>query len=226
MYCGLLSLLYTINDDYASAAWMIILALLFDGSDGHIARLTKSTSVFGKELDSLADVVSFGVAPAVLVYKSILGDFQHIGIFLVTVYAISGALRLARYNTQTSSTVTSFTGLPIPGGGCLIASFVLLKLKYPHPIIYNYLALLIVFLAFLMVSTITYPKQQLFLVRRTRAFQYIFVLILLLSLIMLRPTLFVFVVFLAYVLIGPFNHLIKRRLYRENVPSEHEEATV
>ena len=92
MYCGLLSILYTLDGDFKSAGWMILLALLFDGSDGHIARLTKSTSNFGKELDSLADVVSFGVAPAILVYKSILFDFQRIGIFLVTVYAITGAL--------------------------------------------------------------------------------------------------------------------------------------
>ena len=91
MYCGLLSIVYTINGEFSHAAWMIILALLFDISDGSIARLTNSTSNFGKELDSLADIVTFGVSPAVLVYRSILYNFQHIGIFLVTVYAITGA---------------------------------------------------------------------------------------------------------------------------------------
>ena len=226
MYCGLLSVVYTINGEYQLAAWMILLGLLFDGSDGHIARLTKSTSNFGKELDSLADVVTFGVAPAVLVYRSILGNFQHIGVFLVTVYAITGALRLARYNTQSGMVVKSFTGLPIPGAGCLIASFVLLKLKYDYGLIYNYLALLIVLLAFLMVSTITYPKQELFLVRRNRAFQYTFLLILLFSFIKLKPTLFVFVIFLTYVVIGPLNYLTKNRLYREQVPQEQEEAAI
>ena len=98
IYCGLLSILYTINGEFELAAWMILLALLFDASDGGIARLTKSTSSFGKELDSLADVVTFGVGPAVLVHRSILYNFQHIGSFLVMVYAITGALRLARYN--------------------------------------------------------------------------------------------------------------------------------
>lgn len=224
MYCGLLSIVYTINGDFKLAAWMILLGLLFDGSDGHVARLTKSTSNFGKELDSLADIVSFGVAPAVLVYRSVLQDFHHIGIFIVTVYAITGALRLARYNTQTSGTVKSFTGLPIPGAGCLIAAFVLLKIQYDHPFFYKYLAVLVVLLAFLMVSTITYPKQALFRVRRNRAFQYTFILILLISLVMLMRTLFIFVFFLAYVTIGPLNYLMRSRLYQDPTPQEQEEA--
>jgi CDP-diacylglycerol--serine O-phosphatidyltransferase len=226
MYCGLLCLVYTLNGDFTLAAWMIVLALLFDGSDGHIARLTKSTSNFGKELDSLADVVSFGVAPAVLVYRCILYDFERIGVFLVTVYAITGALRLARYNTQSGMGVKSFTGLPIPGAGCLIASFVLLKLKYNHEFIYKYLALLVILLAFLMVSTITYPKQELFRVPRKRAFQYIFILILLASFIMLRPTLFLFAFFLGYVTLGPINYLTKNRLFADSVPQEQEEAAI
>jgi len=224
MYCGLLSIVYTINGEFTHAAWMIMLALLFDISDGSIARLTHSTSNFGKELDSLADVVTFGVSPAVLVYRSILYNFQHIGIFLVTVYAITGALRLARYNTQSGSVVKYFTGLPIPGAGCLIASFVLMKLKYDHGYIYNYLALLIVVLAFLMVSTITYPKQDLFLVQRTRAFQYTFIIILLLGLIKLRPTLFLFASFLTYVVAGPLNYLARSRLYQNQPQQEQEEV--
>ena len=223
MYCGLLSLVYTINGDFKLAAWMILLALLFDGSDGHVARLTKSTSNFGKELDSLADVMSFGVAPALLVYRSVLQDFHHIGIFIVTVYAITGALRLARYNTQ-SGAAKSFTGLPIPGAGCLIASFVLLKLKYEHDFLYNYLALFVVLLAFLMVSTIIYPKQELFRVRRNRAFQYTFIVILIFSVIMLRPTLFVFMFFLSYVTIGPLNFLTRSRLYHDPSAQKQEEA--
>ncbi len=226
MYCGLLSLVYTINGDFKLAAWMILLALLFDGSDGHVARLTKSTSNFGRELDSLADVVSFGVAPAVLVYRSVLQDFHHIGIFIVTVYAITGALRLARYNTQSPAPGGSFTGLPIPGAGCLISSFVLMKLKYDNPFFYSYLALFVVLLAFLMVSTVTYPKQSLFRVRRNRAFQYTFILILLISLIMLKPTLFVFIFFLAYVTIGPLNYLTRNRLFKAQPPQEQEEALI
>ena len=225
MYCGLLAIVYTINDDFRLAGWMILLGLLFDGSDGHVARLTKSTSAFGKELDSLADVVSFGVAPAILVYRSVLQDFHHIGIFIVTIYAITGALRLARYNVQSGGTVKAFTGLPIPGAGCLIASFILMKVKYSHPLFNEpaaifMTAVFVVLLAFLMVSKITYPKQALFRVRRNRAFQYTFVLIILISMIMLKPTLFVFVFILGYVTIGPLNYLSKNRLYHEPAQKE------
>ncbi|RJP71364.1 MAG: CDP-diacylglycerol--serine O-phosphatidyltransferase [Candidatus Abyssobacteria bacterium SURF_17] len=226
MYCGLLSIVYTINGRFELAAWLILLALLFDGSDGHIARITRSTSNFGKELDSLADVITFGVAPAVLVYRSVLHDFEHSGIFIVTVYAITGALRLARYNVQAGTAVKSFTGLPIPGAGCLIASTVLLQLKYDHPLLQDYLppvfALFILLLAFLMVSTVKYPKRELFLVRRNRAFQYMFIIILLFSIIKLRPTLFVFMMFLAYVTVGPINYLSRNRLEQEPLPQEHE----
>jgi CDP-diacylglycerol--serine O-phosphatidyltransferase len=229
MYCGLLSIVYTMNGDFSLAAWMILLALLFDGSDGHVARLTNSTSKFGAELDSLADVISFGVAPAVLVYRSVLFDFHHIGIAIVTVYAITGALRLARYNVQSAGTVKSFTGLPIPGAGCLIAAFILLKQEYDHPVYYKILALFVVLLAFLMVSTIAYPKQQLFRVRRNRAFQYTFILILLISMVMLWRTLFIFVFFLLYVTIGPLNYLTKNRIYGgtpQKEQQEQEEAVV
>lgn len=228
MYCGLLSIVYTINDDFMFAAWMIFLGLIFDTLDGQVARFTNSESAFGKELDSLADVVTFGVAPAILVYKSILFNFQHIGVFLVTVYAITGALRLARYNTQSGMTVKNFTGLPIPGAGCLISAFVLMKIKYDHPFVYNYLALLIILLAFLMVSTITYPKQELYLVHRRRAFQYTFLIILLFSFIRLRPTLFVFVFFLGYAIIGPLNYLTRSRLFpgRSAQEQKQEEAII
>jgi CDP-diacylglycerol--serine O-phosphatidyltransferase len=226
MYLGLLSIVYTINGEFETAGWMILIALLFDGSDGHIARLTKSASTFGKELDSLADVVTFGVAPAVLVYRSILYNYQHVGAFLVTVYAITGALRLARYNVQTGGVVKSFTGLPIPGAGCLVASTVLMAMKYENPFLDEYLpplvALLVVVLAFLMVSRITYPKQEIFLVHRHKALQYTFILILIFSLIRLKLTLSSFIIFAAYVVIGPLNYLVRNRLFGEKPQPEQE----
>ncbi len=228
MYMGLLSIVYTINGQYETAGWMILVALLFDGSDGHIARLTKSASNFGKELDSLADVVTFGVAPAVLVYKSILYNYQHVGAFLVTVYAITGALRLARYNTQSSGVVKSFTGLPIPGAGCLVASTVLMSLKYHPPFVDTYLppsmATMVLILAFLMVSRITYPKQEIFLVHRHKALQYTFILILIVSLIRLKLTLSAFIIFSIYVAIGPLNYVARNRLFGEKSKIDTEEA--
>lgn len=227
MYMGLLSIVYTINGEFEIAGWMILIALLFDGSDGHIARLTKSASNFGKELDSLADVVTFGVAPAVLVYRSILFDYQHIGAFLVTVYAITGGLRLARYNVQSGGVVKSFTGLPIPGAGCLVASIVLMRTKYTYPLLDIYLApfmaMLMIVLAFLMVSRITYPKQEIFLVHRHRALQYTFILILIFSLIRLKLTLSSFIIFSTYVAIGPINYLVRNRLFGEHVQADREE---
>jgi CDP-diacylglycerol--serine O-phosphatidyltransferase len=144
------------------------------------------------------------------------------------VYAITGALRLARYNIQSGSVVKSFTGLPIPGAGCMVASIVLMRMKYDHPLLVTHLppvmAAFTVVLAFLMVSRIAYPKQEIFLVHRHRALQYTFILILIVSLIRLRPTLFSFIIFSTYVIAGPLNYLVRNRLFGGKAQLDQQEA--
>ncbi len=126
MFCGFFAILASFKGHYMYAAWAILIANIFDGLDGWVARLTNSTTKFGIELDSLSDLVAFGVAPAVLVYSWALQPFGRLGWGAAFLFVICGALRLARYNVQMGTAESkAFTGLPIPGAGTVIASLVL-----------------------------------------------------------------------------------------------------
>jgi CDP-diacylglycerol--serine O-phosphatidyltransferase len=140
------------------AAWLIVLALIFDGLDGRVARLTHTTSKFGVEFDSLADIISFGVAPAMLLYQFCGAEFGRFGIVVSALYLVFGAIRLARFNVMTSETEPSvFIGVPIPTAAIFISVLILLYEKYALTL---YIPLLIATLvvAVLMVSNIRYPS--------------------------------------------------------------------
>lgn len=126
MFCGFLSIIEASKGEFANAAWFIILAAGFDSLDGVMARLTKSSSEFGVQIDSLSDVVSFGAAPAYLVYQMSLFQLEGLGILLSSLLMIFAGLRLARFNTQlVGFDKDHFTGLPTPASALTIAAFVL-----------------------------------------------------------------------------------------------------
>ena len=129
LLCGFLAVINVIEGTKASithAAWWIIIAAIFDLLDGKVARLTGSASPFGIEFDSLADVVSFGIAPAVLFHTYALTDAGNLGYFLAFCFLGAGAIRLARFNiSATTEKKNYFVGLPIPAAGCILASFIL-----------------------------------------------------------------------------------------------------
>src|SRR3990172_1200890 len=115
MFAGFLSILNSSQGEYHYAAWLIIIAAIFDALDGAVARLTKSSSELGVELDSLSDIVSFGAAPAVLLYKSHLYSYDTVGILLAALLLLAGGFRLARFNVQLVGFEKAFfKGLPIP----------------------------------------------------------------------------------------------------------------
>ncbi|MBT4484571.1 MAG: CDP-diacylglycerol--serine O-phosphatidyltransferase [Candidatus Latescibacteria bacterium] len=126
LFCGFLAVTNAAGGMYVKAAWWIIIAGVLDALDGKIARLTDSASEFGIQFDSIADVVSFGVAPAVLFYFYILSEAGGLGYILAFAYLASGAVRLARFNTHaTTVKKRNFSGMPIPSGGGIIASYIL-----------------------------------------------------------------------------------------------------
>jgi CDP-diacylglycerol---serine O-phosphatidyltransferase len=126
MFCGFNSILYATKGEYVAASWLIFLAAAFDSLDGVMARLTKSSSEFGVEIDSLSDVVSFGTAPAFLVYQIHLHTLGTLGILISSLLMVFGGLRLARFNTQlVGFDKDHFIGLPIPASGLTIAAFIL-----------------------------------------------------------------------------------------------------
>ncbi|HOC70659.1 MAG TPA: CDP-diacylglycerol--serine O-phosphatidyltransferase [Candidatus Hydrogenedentes bacterium] len=193
LYMGTSSILASIGLEYQWAATCILLAIVFDMLDGYVARLTHSESDFGKELDSLCDMVSFGVAPAVLVFVAYLPADAHLplsprtesilgmsGSYMAIVYVICAALRLARFNVYHAGRHDSFIGLPSPGAAGALASFMLFLIYFEAPLdrhalgAWAYVALgpTAVFLALLMVSPVRYPKNRFksFLFRPRNAF--------------------------------------------------------
>lgn len=150
---GSTAILYTINGNYILSAILILAAVMMDGLDGKVARKLKTSSDLGKELDSLCDIVSFGVAPAVLLYTQVLASNYHfIGLAAFLLYIICGAYRLARFNVMNISQY--FLGLPITIAGGLLALISLLA-AYLHPLV---ILLLVIALSLFMVSSIRLPK--------------------------------------------------------------------
>ena len=151
---GMFSIISTFHGDFYIAAIFIISAMIADGMDGRVARYFKVSSDFGRELDSLCDLVSFGVAPAILAYSFLLKDINSVsGYVVAALFAVCGALRLARFNINTTTVKGHFMGLPIPAGGCVVATFIMIGIK-PEGWIFPVMVLSI---AYLMISTVKYP---------------------------------------------------------------------
>ncbi|MDF2636229.1 MAG: CDP-diacylglycerol/serine O-phosphatidyltransferase [Pelosinus sp.] len=150
---GMCAIISTFHGEFYQAALFVVAAMISDGLDGRVARYLNVSSEFGKELDSLCDLVSFGVAPAILAYAFLLKDFGIVGYLVAAFFATCGALRLARFNVNTGTVKGYFMGLPIPAAGCVVATFVMLGIK---PVGWIFPILVTIF-AYLMVSTIKYP---------------------------------------------------------------------
>mgnify|MGYP005854236281 CR=1 FL=1 len=149
---GITSLWYTMEGNYREAAVAVLFAMVLDGMDGRLARRLKVSSDFGKELDSLADLVSFGVAPALLAYASMLYLLGYWGLIISIIFALCGAIRLARFNVLNIKTY--FIGVPITFAGPLLTIFVLLSHKLPLA----FYPVATIALSYLMVSHFKIPK--------------------------------------------------------------------
>ncbi len=151
---GMGGIISTFNGEFYQAALYIVAAMVSDGLDGRVARYLNASSEFGKELDSLCDLVSFGVAPAILAYAFLLKDLPGMfGYIIAAFFATCGALRLARFNVNTGVVKGYFMGLPIPAAGCVLATFIMLGIK-PSGWLFP---IMVVVCGYLMVSTIKYP---------------------------------------------------------------------
>ncbi|HEY3305445.1 MAG TPA: CDP-diacylglycerol--serine O-phosphatidyltransferase [Candidatus Binatia bacterium] len=208
LICGFFSLVSTFNGDYFKASLFVILANVLDGLDGLVARMTKTTSQFGVELDSLADLVSFGVAPAVLVFYWALVPWGTWGWLAACLYVVCGALRLARFNVQIKNVEKiHFVGLPIPAAAEMIVATVLLYYSFGVEGAANkevILLLVIYLLAGLMVSNFNYfsLKQKLVL-KKKHPFWVLVSGILLIKLFIVEPQIMFFFTVLLYTLSGP-----------------------
>lgn len=156
IFAGFYSILATYHGEYNRAALAIGIAVVLDGLDGRIARMTGASSAFGLQLDSLADIISFGVAPSVLIYAWGLGDLGNFARFSVFLFLICGAMRLARFNIQTIE-MKHFVGMPIPAGAGMIAAIVHFFGSPPDSMMAKTLLVVMTYLlALLMISSIRF----------------------------------------------------------------------
>ncbi len=160
MFAGFFAIIASLNGHFQDAAVAIGIAVVLDGLDGRVARLANATSDFGLQLDSLADVISFGVAPAVLVYSWGLVEFGNFARFSAFVFVTCGAMRLARFNVQVQN-LKHFAGLPIPAGAGFIAATVhIFGQPLDSPFFKFYLVGVTYAISLLMISTLRYPSLK------------------------------------------------------------------
>lgn len=204
MFFGFFALIYAIRGEYTWSAYAIVGAAVFDLLDGRVARMTRSESKFGAEYDSLCDLVSFGVAPGILLYLWALQPFGRLGWLVSFLFTACGALRLARFNVQ--STVIEkayFQGLPIPMAAGIVASSVLAWTDLEWDPQKSYLLLsMTVLLAFVMVSTFRYRSFKDLDLRERLPFLYLVIGVIVFAVIAIRPEVMLFVLFMTYAALG------------------------
>ncbi|MCX8044762.1 MAG: CDP-diacylglycerol--serine O-phosphatidyltransferase [Desulfobacterota bacterium] len=207
LFCGFVSIVASLQGDFVKAAWAIVVASVFDGLDGRIARMTKTTSRFGVEYDSLSDLVAFGVAPAVLAYSWVLSGWGRWGWMAAFLYVACGAIRLARFNVQTATSKGSyFTGLPIPAAAGMVATTTIFCLHIgasDKQLLRICFLLAIYVLGFLMVSTISYQSFKQIDFKSRTPFNSVILAVLLIYVVALEPQLMLFVMALVYAFSGP-----------------------
>src|SRR6476646_726496 len=193
LFCGYACLVYSMRGDFDTAAVLIGVAMVLDTLDGFFARLTHSSSAFGVELDSLADVVSFGLAPAILAFTWGLWPLQRFGWAAGFLFVAAAAMRLARFNVQSATTTASsdkryFVGMPSPAAASVIAATVYL---YPYGLQEREAALpalaMVLVPAFLMVSTIRFRSVKAIDVGHTRSYFTLFLGAVALALVATHP---------------------------------------
>jgi CDP-diacylglycerol--serine O-phosphatidyltransferase len=214
LVCGFLALLLSANNRFVEASLAIFVAMVMDLLDGRVARLMKATSQFGVEFDSLADVVSFCVAPAFLLYAFALKDLGRPAWFGAFLFVICGALRLARFNVQTASVDRRFfIGLSTPAAAGIVAAGVLLLGSEPLER-YERVAVAVgsYLTALLMVSTFRYWSFKELDFARRRPLQTLLVLVLGVMIVAVRPELFLFLLFAGYAASGPVRRLVMGRV--------------
>ena len=190
--------------DYEKAAWAIIFATIFDLLDGRVARMTKTTSRFGIELDSLCDLISFGLAPSLLLYIGGLKDFGRIGIAATLIFTLCGALRLARFNVFFNALPKSyFQGLPIPIASGTIATMIFFSGEVGFAWQESVWTLcLITFLGLLMISTLRFPSFKDIHLRHRRSFHQVVTFILTLLSLILWFEISSFIILCLYILVS------------------------
>lgn len=231
VFFGIVSIIASINHNYNNALMYILLALICDGLDGRVARATGTASKFGVEFDSLADIVSFGVAPALFFYCVVGFEFGKVGALISGLYVVFGAIRLARFNVTTATNEPSvFIGLPIPTAAVVSVLWVYFYSCEPFTGFATLLLIMQVLLGVLMVSNIRYPSFKKIDFSKTKTLKVLVLLVFALSLFYLffiESLVFIMSVYVLYGILraakSMFKAANKSKSYESVYPKDYEE---
>ncbi|MFQ3674924.1 MAG: CDP-diacylglycerol--serine O-phosphatidyltransferase [Endomicrobiia bacterium] len=228
MFSGFFSIITSLKNNFETASWAVIVAIIFDGLDGIISRLCKEQDLFGVEFDSLADLVSFCIAPMVLLYRIVLYNYGSSGILIAFIYILFGSIRLARYNVVAIKEKGSnifFEGLPTPAAAGAMVSIVLLLNSIEQnffgrknviivilPVILKFLPIIILVVSVLMITKLRYISFSKLKINRRVTFKMFTLIVGVLLLIFAYPESTIFLVFGIYIITGFVDYLI--RIYK------------
>jgi CDP-diacylglycerol--serine O-phosphatidyltransferase len=228
MFCGFFSVVSALNNHFILAAWMIFAGAFLDAMDGKVARFTKSSSRFGVEYDSLADVITFGLAPSILVYIAFMQDMRLVGVLISFLPLLFGSIRLARFNSRLEGFDKEyFLGLPIPISALTLSSFVIFSEyvfgdlnKFPKILI-----VLIFLVSVLMVSTIRYETiPTLNFKGSTRDKLKVILMILAVILLIIFPQVVLFPFMILYILSGFITWILRVNLNTQDLKEDKIES--
>ena len=221
LFCGFFAIVQAMKGGFDLAAMAIFTAMVLDGLDGRVARLTNTQSAFGAEFDSLSDMVSFGVAPALVAYAWLLNGLGRLGWVAAFIYCAGAALRLARFNSSAEATDKRFfQGLPSPAAAALVAGFVwfMIDLELSGPYVRWTACVLVLFAGITMVTNVRFYSFKDFNLRRRVPFVFIVGIAVAIALLSYEPSVALFGLFAIYALSGYFLLLV-RFLRRKEVKS-------
>jgi CDP-diacylglycerol---serine O-phosphatidyltransferase len=205
LFAGFYAIVQAMNLTFDQAAKAIFYAMALDALDGRVARLTKTQSAFGAEYDSLSDMVSFGAAPALVMYEWVLRDMGNLGMVAAFIYCAGAALRLARFNTMLDvADKRWFTGIPSPAAAALVAGCVFIVDDYNlDPLAFKWWAWSVtVFAGLTMVSNLKYWSFKTINLKKSVPFLAVFLIVVIIAFLSYQPAVFLFAGFVAYAISG------------------------
>jgi CDP-diacylglycerol---serine O-phosphatidyltransferase len=211
LFAGFYAIIEAIHGNFEIAALGVLISLILDGLDGRIARMTHSSSNFGVQYDSLADLVAFGVAPALIVYFWALQPYGRYGWVAAFLFVVCGALRLARFNVQIGDIDPKyFNGLPIPAAATMVSTAILMYYELGEwaPTRHGLILFMIYVLSFLMVSNVKYYSFKKFELFQRKPFPVLVAVVLLFLVIAIEPKIMSCLAMAAYVISGPVLTLV------------------
>jgi CDP-diacylglycerol--serine O-phosphatidyltransferase len=224
LFAGFYAIASAIGGRYETAVISIFVAMILDGLDGRVARLTNTQSEFGAQYDSMSDMLSFGVAPALVMYMFAFSSLGKVGLFAAFVHTAGGALRLARFNTQLATADKRyFQGLPSPAAAAIPAGFIWICIEYGYDMaVFKYFALVFIICSgLLMVSNFRYSSFKNIDLKGRVPFFVAITVMLAIAFVMAQPAIMLFLLFLGYAISGPIVTLVMRKRKWQGRKAEH-----